>query len=38
MTDAQIRHRLRRDGYEIGCKRVKHMMKEMKLIPYSQKL
>ena len=37
MTAAQIRHRLRRDGHEIGCKRVKRMMKEMKLIPYSQR-
>ena len=37
MTAAQIRHRLRRDGHEIGCKRIKRLMKEMELIPYSQR-
>lgn len=37
MTAAQIRHRLRRDGHEIGFKRIKRLMKEMELIPYSQR-
>ncbi len=37
MTAAQIRHRLRRDGHEIGCKRIKRLMKDMELIPYSQR-
>lgn len=37
MSAAQIRHRLKREGHEIGCKRVKRLMNDMKLIPYSQR-
>lgn len=37
MTAAQIRHRLRQNRHAIGCKRVKRLMKEMELIPYSQR-
>ena len=37
MISAQIRHRLRRDGHEFGFKRIKRLMKEMELIPYSQR-
>ena len=36
MAAAQIRHQLRREGHEIGCKRAKRLMKEMELIPCSQ--
>ena len=37
MTAAHIRHRFRRDGHEIDFKRIKRLMKEIKLIPYSQR-
>jgi len=35
MGAASIRHRLKRDGYEIGARRVKRLMNEMGLIPWS---